>query len=270
MADENTDWIATSSIYIDANCTVKSLPFGGFCGSLEIPVTIDNVVFCQLIHDDVKEPRFEYWILDEPPVLNVSFHYHETEGPPQSIKIFFAHYPALWPAAQEKSYAQWLMAQAEQKLQEEEQSYAVCDFLEHEALAFFCVDHRDETHGYSLVVLPKGPSPPGQEQQGNWVNPLALPPWQAPNCEFTLNEYAKTTIRERWKHHFTMDCPICFETCSLGDGVEITCGHVFCHDCISMYTQYVVADLAQHNRNPFTCPVDDCRKPMLIVGCAKR
>jgi hypothetical protein len=286
--EENEDWCATCAIY-DAEATSISanrLPFGGFCGSLELPISTVNVAFCRCVspESDLTLVRFRFWSIapEDSPMLTVSFYYasgqssssSSSSSSPKTVGIAFRKYPDSWPCEQERPFVEWLTTQAQKVLLEDVNSFAVCDFLEHEGLKFFRVDHRDETHGFSMVVLPPivehSKSSTMNVNGSHYFNPRAAPGWDDKNKALTLEEYARRTLIDRWKYHYSLECPICFDTCTLGEGIQITCGHVFCTDCISTYVKYKVADLSQYHENPFTCPVTSCRRPMQVIGCAKK
>lgn len=272
--EENEDWSVLCAIYAESNPTMKRLPLGGFCASLEIPISTSNVAFVRRVSpdDDLALPRFRFWTLrpEESPSLDVNFYYKDRTELPKSLGISIKRYPTSWPPEKERPYVEWLTDKAQEILRKEAQSYAVCNFLEHEALNFFRVDHTDEKHGFSMVVFPSN----GRDDlglPGNYVNPRATFTYARKSGKpLTIEEYAKRTLIERWKHHFTTKCPICFDSCALGDSIQITCGHRFCFDCISSYVKHKVVDISNFRENPFTCPVDDCRLPMQVVGCAKK
>jgi hypothetical protein len=71
----------------------------------------------------------------------------------QTVAIAFQKYPDSWPCEHERPFVEWLTTQAENVLLEVVNSFAVCDFLEHEGLKLFRVDHQDETHGFSISSL---------------------------------------------------------------------------------------------------------------------
>lgn len=326
----NEDWCATSAIYADANnLSIKKLPpleggigggagaGGGFCGSLEIPISVSNVAYCRRISpdDELDFPRFRFWILndskennnnnnnalstastciDDSPILSVGFYYTRADDDsiPKSVKVSFVRYPKTWPTCEERPYVDWLTSEAERVLREDQQSFAVCDYLEHQGSGFFKTVHRDENLAYSMIVLPPVKEHAKSEiTVGEYVNPRAAefynpkpspkrgtnkdtycPATAEPVTTTTIEEYAHQTLTDRWRDLIDTQCPICFDEFMLGDGVEITCGHYFCRDCIMTYSQYIVADglSSQSNANPFTCPITSCKKPMLIIGCVKK
>jgi hypothetical protein len=274
--EENEDWCVTSAIYAEATSTsAKKLPFGGFCASLEIPISTVNVAFVRRVspENDLTLVRFRFWSIapEDAPMLTVSFYYTEpssSSSSPKTVGIAFQKYPDSWPCDQERPFVEWLTTQAEKVLLEDVNSFAVCDFLEHEGLKFFRVDHQNETHGFSMVVLPpivEHEHSKSSNRHGEYINPRAG--WVNKNKAFTLEEYARRTLTDRWKYHYDMQCPICFDTCTLGEGIQITCDHVFCSDCISTYVKYKVADLPQYHENPFTCPL---MKAYLIITSFSR
>ena len=280
--DENEDWLATCAIYTDAkNISVTKLPSGSLCGCLEIPISVASVAFVRQVSsdDDNQSKRFRLWTLssEEAPILSVKFFYDQQRDSPTSITISFARYPESWPANQEPAYVDWLTNQALAVLKESEQSYAVCEFLVHDGLRFFLVDHQDEKLGYSLVVLPYIlENSECNVSYGEFIDPISAVPQyykkkqKSVVCPSTLEAYGKETLLKRWKLYFRIKCPICFDTFSLGNGVTITCGHSFCPDCIETYLRYKVTELPQYNDNPFLCPLLSCKRRIPIMGCVKK
>jgi hypothetical protein len=292
---ENDDWAATCAIYCD-NDTIqtRSLPLGGFYGSLDIPVSITNVVFAWRTSGDkaVKRPAFRYWTLakEEAPMVRLRFHFNSNDDAhATNVDVSFCRFPPTdaLPSTIEEPFLSFLAKRANELLLEESMSYAVCQFVAHEALQeFFTVDHVDERHGYTLIVMPGRMDSPflDDNRRGVSVHPLAKHPTVAlcnskysikgeTDKAFTLDMYATKTIIDRWKYHFEFECPICFDKLRLGDAFAITCGHVFCKDCISMYAKVKVSELTEHERksvNPFLCPVTSCRRGMLVIGCVKK
>jgi hypothetical protein len=287
--EANEDWAVVGAIYADANRSVKQLTSNTIQASIVIPISTENIVFARRVSDDLHWPRFRYWTLsrEEQPLLDVKFYYNATSDDDDDdnhqsstdVKAYIAltvgisiqRYPSSWPQDQGNELLEWLTNKAREILATEGQAYPVCDFLEHEALQFFPTDHQDEASGYSMIMLPPIKENSFLHNVGNYLNPAGqYEDKEDDNNGMSIEAYAKRALIERWKFHYTFDCAICMDTCSFGDGFEITCQHSFCSECISMYVKYKVADIATFRENPFTCPIEDCRKPMLVVGCAKK
>ena len=280
----NEDWAVVAAIYADADRSVKQ-PLGTTIqASIDIPISTENVAFARRVSDDVQYPRFRYWSLsrDEQPLLNVQFYYEPSSDAdldaasyiPLTLGISIRQYPSSWPQEKQNEYVEWLTGKAEEILETESQAYPVCDFLEHEGLRFFPTDHQDEALGYSMIMLPpiKESSCSCAKTFGSFFNPAGQHEEQSSSGQniMSIDEYSRRALIDRWKFHYTIECAICMDTCSFGESFEITCRHVFCSECISMYVKFKVEDIASFRENPFRCPIEDCRKPMLVVGCAKK
>ena len=296
----NHDWDTTCAIYCD-NETIQSKKS---IGIIDITISTTNVIFARRISpfDDFKEPAFQYWHLtnDESPIVRLRFHYdrkHRQSGSnidqdnnalgPSDVHVSFCHFPAddtdAFPRGIKQEYLSWLTDRANEVLLQNHTSYAVCEFIEHDSLQFFNVDHVDECHGFTMLMLParvlEGIIYKGAVR-GDIVWPLGKDELEFRKKQnnkeggiirnISLDTYAKLTIMERWRTQFEMECPICFDTVQLSAGVMVPCGHLFCEDCLKMYVHMKVEDLKEHRTNPFKCPVTSCRRDMPVVGFVKK
>ena len=65
-------------------------------------------------------------------------------------------------------------------------------------------------------------------------------------------------------------CPICFDWISLKHSFKLTCGHMYCHDCIKFYTSFLVRQLDKTCTCPFLCSIRSCREEMNLKNCVSR
>ncbi len=53
----------------------------------------------------------------------------------------------------QSQWKQWLQTQCNELLLQDKISYSICEFVEHQALSYFHILHKDETSGYSALVF---------------------------------------------------------------------------------------------------------------------
>ena len=285
MSDEltrssNEDWCATSVIYGGKVSTEGNID-GTFCGIIEIPISVTHVVFACRISDDpnLLKPSFRYWTLsrEESPVVKLCFVYdNNSNQPPKTVDISFSKFfndddnsCGSWLAPMKHQFQSWLKEKSEKIMQEEQMSYSVCSFIEHEAWTIFDSTTSDDDEGFVMVFLPPRIELDSAEYTGvggTVVSPYHMSRHRRRARESRLDSFAKDAILARWRDHCTFSCPICFEKTSLQDGYELSCDHIFCRPCLTMYTQIKSSELAQHRTNPFLCPVEGCSECMSIDG----
>jgi len=299
MATE--DWETTCLIYAEE--TSSEVDDGGqlVSGSIDLTVSTAGPVFCRQI--DSNSDRYRFWILEDELVLRITFvveenFYRHVEFSLQST------YPASFPP--KDSWLQWMEKEAIAILQEEQISYSVCLFLQERAFEFFYTLYQDDDRH---LILFQDVDKPSVLQDSTIVatlcdQALIIPDkphvlafqWRFDNGTNTDDEpntlvferhYADGTISKDqqlspleakhifpllvlWREWLPVHCKICFDTCAANESATITCGHSFCRDCISTYLCHKAEEVNGYKTNPFLCPLPECRRGMLIVGCVKQ
>mmetsp|Transcript_59058 Transcript_59058/g.87697 ORF Transcript_59058/g.87697 Transcript_59058/m.87697 type:complete len:464 (-) Transcript_59058:261-1652(-) len=212
---------------------------------------------------------------DDIPVLHIIFHYSDlaTEERLVSVKVSFSKYPAIWPQKAKKAWLRWLNDQASEVLVETRLSYAICGRLEHSSIDFFDVT-RDTNHEFTAVVCLEHPLddydvthlsitvPPNDVQIEDYQG--------AKSYNSSPLTFAEDFIISKWREWVYVECPICFDNLIVANATDISCGHLFCADCISMYARTTLRDLKGKSSNPFKCPVTSCRRNIKLVSCVKK
>lgn len=275
------DWETTCTIYED-RLTSSTLDNSGnlLRASIEIPVNMVGTVYCRR-----RSPlQYRFWTLPDANLLfRVEFWCHP--DPPNDYArvniCLLSSYPHSFPRESKQQWMEWMNVKALSIVREEQLSYSVCDFVEHQAFEFFPIlwNNGDQ----KLILLEDdGPTFYNQttlvSESVKKIVPLCR---HHPNGSHeTLHDSSALSkdetayilpILKIWRRWLPIRCPICLESVPPGEATTITCGHDFCRHCISMYCQFKAQELNSENRNnPFLCPLPKCRKHMLIVGCVKQ
>ena len=285
------DWAATSAIYNihdDAADVVEYNDGGIIQCTWEVALLQHHRREIALVQraPDVTgqqqqvDPRFVCRIIspEESPVLRLTFYYSEEDDEMklESVCVTCTSLPPPWPHQARSAWESWLQTKISDLLKDERLSYVVCDFCEHRALDFFgtdieerdvipCMDYKVEKH----EILHQGLVTFRARCRNTAVvddHTCLLWKQQPP----PLERKARQMIRSRWREWVSVTCPICSDEFIGSKAVEITCGHFFCNECISMYAKIRVQDIGRHQDNPFICPLPSCRHPIKIVGCIKK
>ena len=229
----NEDWCATSVIYGGMVSTERNID-GSVSGIIEIPISVTNVVFACRISDDanLSKPSFRYWTLplDASPVVRLCFVYDNGDVDnlsPKTVDISFSKFPdedhcncGSWLAPMKHQFLRWLEEKSEEILREEQMSYSVCSFIEHDAWTLFDATEKDDIQGFVMVCLPPMTELGSAESSGvggTMVSPYEISRHRRRAHESPLDSFARDTILLRWKDLCTFSCPICFEKTSLQD-----------------------------------------------------
>lgn len=245
-------------------------------GSIELSVSLRGVVYCRHLGTEGEEPVYRFWTLDMDELcFTVLFWGNPKNGAYGRTEVsLLTDYPVSFSEKQGE-WLQYLNKSAMSLLQESEVSFSVCDFVQHQALDFFdCPYHTDTFRlicfddpgptfydTVTMIVKPRRPFP-FRRQMPNGV--------EEPAYQMTSSEGNRIhPVLQHWSMWLPLECPICFETYSGADLATVTCGHSFCRTCITHYLRMKAEEIQQHRDNPFLCPVTNCRRGMLIIGCVK-
>lgn len=284
------DWLATCSIY-DVPSKVHSYcrEDGTALTRLSLTVSLNNgtIWMERGPHFSLSAPEIGYRVLNkqrDSPQLTLTTQYQTISGKggevcddteqgqyrPVDLDVSFALYPSCWPHRAKSPWLSWLRIQAQQILRDTDMSYAVASFIENEGLDFFertvaegrdallSLTHVSERRQYStgqLLLLDELRLRERNQQDHAEVF--------APSVLGEL-ESTRAVVVSLWRWFASVDCPICLETTSLHTSVELPCKHNFCHECIACYAEGIAAELHIQTKNPFTCPVVSCRKPIHV------
>lgn len=308
---DNEDWEVTKEIY--ANSVVEEGVI-----VIEISLH-DMVGFRRILQSNEVEdgdnskvaPRFEYCNLStaiiQPPSVRLLFHYDGDRL--NSVDVTMKHFPCefifmqvspivLSPPTQNndnenndnqngnsnqcegwEGWVQWLQSRTDDILEETEMSFAICDFIEHQALDYFHIVHKDDTSGYSAIIFKDEIQYTNvDQQQSSWkhskfydtifttrnMNDETLALITGGGTNGNLDVYAKRTIQQLWKRWFTFECPICFDRETCDKGVEFACQHFVCKTCAEMYIKSKMSELSMYRHSPFVCPIVSCKIGMKI------
>eukprot|EP00978_Attheya_sp_CCMP212_P024177 scaffold75561_cov55-Attheya_sp.AAC.10 len=119
-------------------------------------------------------------------------------------------------------------------------SFTICNFVEHEVMHYFENLDNNIMHGFSAIVFRLnafGCYETSWEScnDGNLeirqVDDIRLRNKLPPNTP-SIHKFARRVLKQSWKQYFQYQCRICFcpETCD--KGVELSCDHFYCKDCI--------------------------------------
>ena len=280
MEVDYSDWVATCAIYglshdEDHAKSLLERINGTYCGTMEVALCVRDTALILRAPVNANEsnldPRFVFHILSP-----------ETDAPKVKLRICygnqgvfvqvteFSSYPPIWPISWQTPWLRWLNKKATSVLDETSMSFAVCEFIENQGLFF--LGRVYSQHGLKAIVH--------MEKSVVNIDPLGLTcvvvgqfgradsyTWKDNPKWSSLERYARQTIRLHWKDWMTHTCPICFDTLPVNHAVEITCGHFFCRECISMHARVVLEDIKNFNVYPFKCP--SCSIDMNLDTCVK-
>jgi len=305
--EENDDWLATCAIYGEESTSVEPLP-QGFYGCLCITMSTEYTAFFRSIHG--KEGKFRFFSLAQQPKLSLKFKYHLTDDQtdfedlrstrPSSVTIQWSLYPEEWPDDFKRPFLAQIWEESNRILQEQELSYDVCEYCEHNALLDYSpwpsfhqedpfrmlrlppvidslyhtnygtlIDVRMEarmvpsssTGGSTAITIPTKNLSTDIHNAKRLVNRKRPP---------TVEAYARQALIDEWKQLYTTECPVCFDTMTYAEGVILPCHHFVCRDCLSNLLHFKVKELSMYRTNPFACPELDCRHSLPIIGFVKK
>lgn len=215
---------------------------------------------------------------------------NDTDGSPTGYDHTIIH----------SNWLKWLQSNANEILEETKLSYSICDFIEHQAINFFNIIHKDDTFGYSAilfddqktindnnVICVASESSASKDVDtvnetgvlhSSWNNSKmystvyipkrnqagtgTLPPLSPYS---SLDEYAQKIIQDNWKEWIYFECPICFDKYKCdSEGDELPCRHFLCRTCTELYIQSICSELNLHRQSPFICPIISCKQGMKI------
>jgi RING-type zinc-finger/IBR domain, a half RING-finger domain len=272
------DWQATCTIYEDQKSSTILDKEGTLVrGTIDLGVSLREVVCCRNLTKDSEEPYYRFWTLDlDELVFRLSFWCDPATGDYQRTGIvLLTEYPMSFSTSLRDDWLKHLGKSANELLIEYQVSFSICDFVQHQAIDFFPSLYQDENvrliefldHGptfydtITMIAKPRQPFP-FERHMPNGIKEIAY--------EMTKDEGNRIHLALRqWPKWLPLVCPICFETYSGSDLATVTCGHLFCRPCITNYLCMKAEEVQQHKENPFVCPVTDCRRGMLIIGCVK-
>jgi hypothetical protein len=282
------DWAATCAIYdISEENTVQKRQSSVVWVSFDLSMSLgQGLAFIRRMKEDGTEmdfdPRFGISTLtsqDELPVFQVTFQYDvnvdNMEERLISVEINFSKYPTLiWPEEAKDPWLEWMNKQASDILSETEMSYTVCEWIEHNALEFYGIVINDLGSGFNAAVSLEYTFEGGNgsihiEDRLRYPTALFDENDDSKKKTVTLESFARSTILSKWREWLNIQCLFCFEEIVASDAIEITCGHMYCRECITRYIQTTVPDLPTHHENPFKCPVLSCRNKIQLNTCVK-
>ena len=305
---ENVDWAATCAIYGEET-EVNSKKEGGFRGTVHLPISVSAVGFFrkitsqnQPIKDDVQ--FFRYFSISQTPILRIDFDYPKTNETddsidyelddectfPQSVHVRWELYPEEWPMEEKQNYTKWLSDKCNDILTEEQMSFPVCEFCDHDTLSFWDLFYQDnDEFNHRLIQLPQKMDHFHHSNVGTLIEPREtaqkemtslIDSHESINDEkkkkirkktwTSIEQFARQTMLNRWKYLYKDQCPICFDTITMSLGITLPCGHFFCSDCLPIYFQMKVKELQTYRTNPFLCPIEKCRQELSIAGIVKK
>jgi RING-type zinc-finger/IBR domain, a half RING-finger domain len=271
------DWEATCAIYEDqTTSTILNNDGSLLRGSIELGVSFREVICCRNLTKESQEPVYRFWTLNLNELLfRVSFWCDlDTGDYKRTAIVLLTEYPTSLGDVQD-AWLTHLNTTAKELLMENQVSFSVCDFVQHQALDFFSSLYQDEK--IRLIEL-KDQGPTHYETNTLITKPRHVFPFERhmPNgrkevaYEMTSDEGKRIfPVLQEWPKWLPLECPVCFERYSGADLAFVTCGHSFCRPCITHYLRIKAEEINQHKENPFLCPVTDCRRGMLIIGCVK-
>ena len=143
----------------------SSLPNGCFCGTVHMTLSTSKIAFARLVKSDGS---YRYFALAKPPILKLDLLYFtrkstissseentslkndhddwselDSEGP-YNLRLTWDYYPSEWPTRDKEKYRSSLAKKCQTILQEEG-SFSVCQFLEHDAISFYYEDSASDT-----------------------------------------------------------------------------------------------------------------------------
>lgn len=287
--EENYDWQATKAIFIDDVVREE----GGKV-TLNIRINLQQIIAFRILEPEVvavagqKEgesftwinPRFQYLILskiDDAPEIELTFFYmdNDPECYPTSCEIMITKFPKLWPFLEKERWSKWLKEKVDGILVEELFSFNVCDFVAHQAMSYFETIDSNSKHGYSAILLKEESfgyyDTPWKEDDDmiKLINDIRISK-EIPHSVGISNIYARHAMLKTWKKYTSFTCPICLceEICD--KAAELPCNHFYCQDCIEMYISSTLEGIRSCRRNPFVCPVPECKTDMNILGVSSK
>jgi hypothetical protein len=144
---------------------VSSLFPNGFCGTVYMTFSTSKIAFARLVKSDGS---YRYFALAKPPILKLDLLYFTrkstTSSPeekrpqkndhddwseldseePSHLRLTWDYYPSEWPTRDKEKYRSSLAKKCHSILQEEG-SFSVCQFLEHDAISFYYEDCTADT-----------------------------------------------------------------------------------------------------------------------------
>ena len=296
---ENDDWEVTKEIY--ANSIIQEGVI-----EIEISVHdmlgIRRRRPLEVKYDDIIDPTYEFLVLSQsmqPPTVRLEFLYDDCDSTDNigdeimnslsSVNITIKFIPSEFSLMQVSplvsasitpkeehtnnnvnvhgQWLEWLQLNADKLLEETQMSFSICDFIEHQALSFFNIIHKDDALGYSAIlfqdVVPSLVSSWNQ-YTASFSTRKVVSTKRRSKANMSLEDYAKCTIQNHWKEWVSFQCPICFDTCKCDKGVEQPCFHFLCTSCAEAYIQTKISDLDQLRYSPFMCPIVSCKQGMKI------
>jgi hypothetical protein len=290
---------------------------GGFCGTVFMTLSTKKVAFARRVND---AGNYRFFVLEKSPILKLDLLYTRNlrKGPkdehddddfasqgPSGLRLKWEYYPKEWPDVDKEAYRSCLAKKCNGILQEQGMSFAICEFLEHQALSLFrrssdfddgWKNYVDPNHpDYQLIILPPEMDRMYQPTLGTLIHPQHEAAVmerrttmqkrngkrQSKNSTYTITaaqsfatplEFGKHAMIHFWKELYTTTCPICLDDSVLfSEGIVLPfCQHYSCRDCFQMYLKYKVQDLKEFRTNPFVCPVETCKRELPIVGYCKQ
>jgi hypothetical protein len=273
------DFAATCAIYEDQRTSTILDKEGALVrGSIDLAVSLRNVVFCRNVtKEDEVEPVYRFWTLElEELVFRISFWCDPATGDYRrtDIGLLINEYPVSFANTRD-DWLNHLNQSANELLVEYQVSFSICDFVQHQALEYFpTLFHDDKVR---LIAFPDH-GPTFYDTMTMIAKPRHVFPFERHLPNGTVEMAFEMTKDEghriypallQWRQWLPLACPICLETHAAPDLATVTCGHLFCRPCITHYLRIKAEEVQQHRDNPFVCPVTDCRRGMLIIGCVK-
>ena len=174
-------------------------------------------------------------------------------------------------------WEKWLQLQCNQILDSDKMSFSICEFVEHQALSYFYILHKDESLGYSALLFQDRDRYEYEHydsssssniiwKQSNEYSTLYDTDYQLSkakkkkkkqghvdmkHAQLTFHEYAIEAIQQEWKKQIDFQCPVCFDTIKCHDGVELPCRHFLCVVCAEGYIKSKLSDLQTYRYSPF-------------------
>lgn len=291
MATE--DWETTCLIYGDDEISKDSkLKEDGRLerGSIELRISTSGPVFSRRINTSDQPDTWRFWISTEELNVCVTLLCSGEQDEYERVELGLKS-DCWWHDSLKHNWLEWMTTRATEMIQQDQVSYSVCSFIQNEALDFFPTLYKQD--GRHLVEFPpedrNNHYPESSIVATLGINEATLGS-EEPNSirykrhdangrivndekqELTQEEATKIfPLLVLWREWLPVNCKICLQQVDASEATSITCGCMYCRECIAHYVTHKARELSpttSQMTNPFTCP--SCRRGMLIIGCVKQ
>ena len=297
--EENEDWLVTREVYAESVVTADHLQ-----PTIRLKISTINVVGIRRLPNSnlstitttdgtILSRRFQFRELIDSPIVLVQFQYDPEKISPTSVHVSFCDYPERWPVSKKDEWNMWLNKTSNEVLLDTQMSFSVCEYIEHEGLHFYNMVDKNEILGYSAILFDSFSEHDEawsrtfgshildlflvgndvhdasfkQVEKGRKKNRMeSILSSSSSSSSMTIEQYARTLIRTKWKTWLSHECPICFMDDIVSQMIELPCHHLLCKDCLPMYIKTIMEDLKTCRHNPFICPIPTCKQDMEVLN----